>query len=272
MTSPNDGPSAQSWSGRLSPADVHHVLFSRAGLGRRGYDEGEVDVFLERVEQELTHLIGERDDLRDRVSQLEGGGAGKRAGAASRQEEAQVEAVRLLAAAQRMAQVYVPEVAECSEHMMRDARKHSEQMVAEARRAAARMVEKAEALVGDTAVPRVDGNVVPVASTEQIEQQLLRLETLGKVVRIQLQTYLEALLRDVEEEWGRADPGAAPVAPSAVQSTPVVAAAPAPEGGQPHARDSQPEGQIAAVTEPESPGGGSDPQSRKRRTVKLHAR
>ena len=67
MTS-NDERSHDEWSGRLTPSDVHNVLFTRAGLGRRGYDEVEVDVFLERVQQELTRLIGEKADLRDEVS------------------------------------------------------------------------------------------------------------------------------------------------------------------------------------------------------------
>ena len=57
MTS-NDVHGHEEWGGRLTPSDVHHVLFTRAGLGRRGYDEVEVDVFLERVQQELTRLIG----------------------------------------------------------------------------------------------------------------------------------------------------------------------------------------------------------------------
>ncbi len=48
-TTSSDVPRPDEWGGRLTPSDVHHVLFTRAGLGRRGYDEVEVDVFLERV-------------------------------------------------------------------------------------------------------------------------------------------------------------------------------------------------------------------------------
>ena len=39
MTTTHDTYSPQDWTGRLSPSDVHHVTFARAGLGRRGYDE-----------------------------------------------------------------------------------------------------------------------------------------------------------------------------------------------------------------------------------------
>ena len=103
MTTSNDTQAHQDWGGRLSPSDVHHVLFTRAGLGRRGYDEVEVDVFLERVQQELTRLISEKADLRDEVarlkSQLSQVGAAPGADGALSKEEANLQAVRLLAAA-----------------------------------------------------------------------------------------------------------------------------------------------------------------------------
>jgi DivIVA domain-containing protein len=55
----------------LMPADVHNVAFSKSPIGKRGYHEGEVDAFLERVEAELARLIEENNDLRDRVEQLD---------------------------------------------------------------------------------------------------------------------------------------------------------------------------------------------------------
>ncbi|MDT7713012.1 MAG: hypothetical protein QOG46_1706 [Pseudonocardiales bacterium] len=53
----------------LMPADVHNVAFSKPPIGKRGYNEDEVDAFLERVETELARLIEENNDLRDRVDQ-----------------------------------------------------------------------------------------------------------------------------------------------------------------------------------------------------------
>ena len=48
----------------LTPADVHNVAFKKPPIGKRGYDEEEVDAFLDEVERELARLIEENQDLR----------------------------------------------------------------------------------------------------------------------------------------------------------------------------------------------------------------
>jgi DivIVA domain-containing protein len=63
----------------LTPADVHNVAFKKPPIGKRGYDEEEVDAFLDEVERELARLIEENNELR---AQLERGG-GRGAGPAS---------------------------------------------------------------------------------------------------------------------------------------------------------------------------------------------
>ncbi len=50
----------------LTPADVHNVAFSRPRIGKRGYSEQEVDLFIDLVEQELTRHITEDSQLRKR--------------------------------------------------------------------------------------------------------------------------------------------------------------------------------------------------------------
>lgn len=55
----------------LTPADVHNVAFSKPPIGKRGYNEDEVDAFLDLVEAELGRLIEENNDLREQVEQLE---------------------------------------------------------------------------------------------------------------------------------------------------------------------------------------------------------
>src|ERR687896_2760727 len=55
----------------LTPADVHNVAFSKPPIGKRGYNEDEVDAFLDLVETELAKLIEENEDLREQVAQLE---------------------------------------------------------------------------------------------------------------------------------------------------------------------------------------------------------
>jgi len=51
----------------LTPAEVHNVAFKKPPIGKRGYDEEEVDAFLDIVEVELSRLIEENNDLRARA-------------------------------------------------------------------------------------------------------------------------------------------------------------------------------------------------------------
>jgi DivIVA domain-containing protein len=55
----------------LTPADVHNVAFKKPPIGKRGYDEEEVDAFLDEVERELARLVEENNELR---AQAERGG------------------------------------------------------------------------------------------------------------------------------------------------------------------------------------------------------
>ncbi|GAA1399531.1 cell wall synthesis protein Wag31 [Catellatospora coxensis] len=61
----------------LTPADVHNVAFKKPPIGKRGYDEEEVDAFLDEVERELARLIEENSELR---MQVERGGGGRPVG------------------------------------------------------------------------------------------------------------------------------------------------------------------------------------------------
>ena len=54
----------------LTPADVHNVAFSKPPIGKRGYNEDEVDAFLDLVEAELGRLIEENNDLREQVGPM----------------------------------------------------------------------------------------------------------------------------------------------------------------------------------------------------------
>lgn len=55
----------------LTPADVHNVAFKKPPIGKRGYDEDEVDEFLDLVETELARLIEENNDLKTQVDELQ---------------------------------------------------------------------------------------------------------------------------------------------------------------------------------------------------------
>lgn len=55
----------------LTPADVHNVAFKKPPIGKRGYDEDEVDAFLDLVEAELARLIEENAELKKQAAEIE---------------------------------------------------------------------------------------------------------------------------------------------------------------------------------------------------------
>src|SRR6185503_4016860 len=52
----------------LTPEDVHNKQFTTVRL-REGYDEEEVDAFLDEVEAELTRLLRENEELRAKIAE-----------------------------------------------------------------------------------------------------------------------------------------------------------------------------------------------------------
>src|SRR4030081_2255746 len=66
-----DRPDLRGQTMPLTPADVHNVAFSKPPIGKRGYNEDEVDAFLDLVENELTRLVEENADLRQRIEELD---------------------------------------------------------------------------------------------------------------------------------------------------------------------------------------------------------
>jgi DivIVA domain-containing protein len=67
----------------LTPADIHNMAFKKPPIGKRGYDEEEVDGFLDEVEQQLIRLLEENEALRDQMHRPVTGGAGPGAPAAA---------------------------------------------------------------------------------------------------------------------------------------------------------------------------------------------
>ncbi len=52
----------------LTPADVRRAAFTRISIGRRGYDESQVDEFLAEVEREMRRLIDDNQALKGRLA------------------------------------------------------------------------------------------------------------------------------------------------------------------------------------------------------------
>lgn len=67
----------------LTPADVHNVAFNKPPIGKRGYNEDEVDQFLDLVEDALVQFQEENEDLKQQVEELEAQVAGGTSSAAS---------------------------------------------------------------------------------------------------------------------------------------------------------------------------------------------
>jgi DivIVA domain-containing protein len=173
----------------LTPADVHNVAFSKPPIGKRGYNEDEVDAFLDLVENELTRLIEENADLRQRVAELDqevssgraGGGAAQPtqtipvyepepeptpapaptpapvyeapAAPAQQSEDLAMRAAKVLSLAQETADRLTSTAKSESDKVLSDARAQADAMVSEARKTAETTVtearQRADAMLAD---------------------------------------------------------------------------------------------------------------------------
>jgi DivIVA domain-containing protein len=194
----------------LTPADLHNVRFTRASMLHPGYVEGEVDRVLSRVAEELGRLYAEKAALRDQVRSLQAQVDGVVV-----PEPPSEQAVRILSTAQQTADNYVAEAEEFSRQVTSEARAAYEEQIRRARENAGAIIQAAQeaaSKLGGGEIPA--GGDAPARSVAELEEQVAYLKAFGQACRVQLRSYLEALLSDVEAEWGRADPAALPQAPS----------------------------------------------------------
>ena len=71
----------------LTPADIHNMAFKKSALGRRGYDEEQVDALLDAVTAEMIQLLERNDALRAQVRRADAAGpADQAAGRAAEAE------------------------------------------------------------------------------------------------------------------------------------------------------------------------------------------
>jgi DivIVA domain-containing protein len=104
----------------LTPKDIHDVSSTKPPIGQRGYDEGEVDAFLELCEAEVAHCHAEIERLSLPVTQPQAAVANGFAGGGDfperptpqpvREAEQPTTAARILELAQETADKYVAEV------------------------------------------------------------------------------------------------------------------------------------------------------------------
>lgn len=185
--------------------DPRNVRFTRAPMLHPGYVDTEVDRVMSRVAEELSRLYAEKAALRDQVRSLQAQVDGVVV-----PEPPSEQAVRILSVAQQTADTYVAEAEEFSRQVTGEARNEYEQLVRQARENAGAILQAAQeaaASIGGQASGAADGGERAVA---ELEEQAAYLKAFGQACRVQLRSYLEALLSDVEKEWGRADPAAVP--------------------------------------------------------------
>ena len=214
----------------LTPEAVRNKQFTSTRL-RSGYNEHEVDVFLDEVEAELTRLLAENAELR---SQVEGGppprevreiAAPRADDTAAAGEDPGSTALRTLQYAQRIA-----------DEAVSDARREAESIVGDARARAAELErevqEQRSAAFGDLDLQRA-----------ALEAQVEGLRSFEREYRARLRVYLESQLRALArqspgasllEPAGGASPGADPAVTTPGDAALVTPFPGAAEDGDPH--------------------------------------
>ncbi|MBV8994050.1 MAG: DivIVA domain-containing protein [Pseudonocardiales bacterium] len=151
----------------LTPAEVRNVVFGKSPIGKQGYNEDQVDTFLDLVEAELARLIAENDDLRRRLEQLDrqqggtrgqtGSGLGPelphsvmaapspRADQRAPESDPHAHAARVLGLAQEMADRLTSQAKTEADAMLSQARTQADELLAAAKAKADGLVQEARA-------------------------------------------------------------------------------------------------------------------------------
>jgi DivIVA domain-containing protein len=216
----------------LTPADVHNVAFKKPPIGKRGYDEEEVDAFLDEVERELARLIEENNELRANLER--GGGRGvpgsdprlhqenaelkasldrlQREKVAAEQAAGamQVELDRMRASGgegvgadgeQQALRVLMMAQRTADDHV-NDARREADKLLTDARAQADEMTRdarsKAEALERDARQRHQEAMGGLDAKRSALQKHIEELKQFEREYRTRLKAYLESQLRDLE--------------------------------------------------------------------------
>jgi DivIVA domain-containing protein len=215
----------------LTPADVHNVAFKKPPIGKRGYDEEEVDAFLDEVERELARLIEENNELRAQGARAGGpppvAGDMRHSGEfadlktqmdrlqrekaaaeqAARQLQVEIDqmrtsgpvsagdgeqqALRVLMMAQRTADEHVSDARREADKLLTDARTKADEVTLDAR-------TKAEALERDARQRHQEVMGSLDAKRTALQKHIEELKQFEREYRTRLKAYLESQLRDLD--------------------------------------------------------------------------
>ncbi len=234
----------------LTPADVRNKQFSTTRL-RPGYDEEEVDAFLDEVEAALDELIQDNEELRAKLAEvLRGKPPVSLTPQAEVPEMMQPEpvrhepeqrpepvmlaprrpaednmdtAARVLALAQQTADQAIADARREADETLGRARREADDILTKARRQAEQVTSdaraRAESLERDAQERHRQAMGSLVQSREELERRVDDLRAFEREYRSRLKAYLEGQLRDLEA--GAADSGVFPAVGTGPQQPPV---------------------------------------------------
>lgn len=221
----------------LTPADVHNVAFKKPPIGKRGYDEDEVDAFLDEVERELARLIEDNNELRAQLGsggRPAGGGGGGGADPRIAQENSELKSQldriqRDKAAAEQAARAMQAELEQirsqgssgpstsgdgeqqalrvlmmaqrtADEHVT-DARREADKLLSDARAKAEEVTRearaKADALERDARARHAEAMGGLDTKRTTLQKHIEELKQFEREYRTRLKAYLESQLRDL---------------------------------------------------------------------------
>jgi DivIVA domain-containing protein len=232
----------------LTPADVRNKQFSTTRL-RPGYDEEEVDAFLDEVEAALDELIQDNEELRAKLAEVLRGKSPVSLTPQAEVPEIMPEpirheperrpepvmmapprpvednmdtAARVLALAQQTADQAIADARREADETLGRARREADDILTKARRQAEQVTSdaraRAESLERDAQERHRQAMGSLVQSREELERRVDDLRAFEREYRSRLKAYLEGQLRDLEA--GAADSGVFP-AVSTGQQAPV---------------------------------------------------
>src|SRR3984957_15224777 len=238
----------------LTPADVRNKQFSTTRL-RPGYDEEEVDAFLDEVEAELDRLLQENEELRAKLAEVMRGGKSAVPALSSPLSDPKPEvmapeprleperrqpepvmmgerkphiednmdtAARVLSLAQQTADQAIADARREADEVLPKARRQAEQITGDAR-------ARAESLERDAQERHRQAMGSLVQTREELERRVDDLRAFEREYRSRLKAYLEGQLRDLEA--GVTETGGFPTVGAGSQP-PMPAALSAPVGGR----------------------------------------
>ena len=244
----------------LTPADVRNKQFSTTRL-RPGYDEEEVDAFLDEVEGELDRLIQENEELRAKLAEcLRGGKSAIPAlssplsdpkqdmmvqeppvvperrqpepvmmGGMPHIEDNMDTAARVLSLAQQTADQAIADARREADETLGRARREADEVLTKARRQAEQITgdarARAESLERDAQERHRQAMGSLVQTREELERRVDDLRAFEREYRSRLKAYLEGQLRDLEA--GVTDSGTFPTMGAPTQPSMSAALSPA---------------------------------------------